>query len=288
VFTLTIPPNSSVEVDPDIRLIAVNTKEGEQYTRSWLHRLDWIRRCKDDDGPQTCDVDFGLALNTTVHDDGLYQVVDASHVVARGRQYELRRDAGAMMLLNPDDVQRAHAAFEDAKLARASFAAASATTTGAPVDPARSRMTVCDRIGPYVALLTTEKNERKFDAVRIVDGTGNKTCQDYADERNVIMSFDLRSYSIRDVAFARGTRSIVPTDNVPDHIYLQGDEPAVIYSLAWKPAKIRSMLCETLSKQRGQNIPPLSALADDRSISPVVQLAVGKKDGYANAEICRD
>ena len=44
--TLTIPANSEVEIDPELRLIAVNEKRGERYDKTWLYRVDWIRRCK--------------------------------------------------------------------------------------------------------------------------------------------------------------------------------------------------------------------------------------------------
>ena len=44
--TVTIPTNSDVETDPELRLIAVNEKRGEQYDKTWLYRVDWIRQCK--------------------------------------------------------------------------------------------------------------------------------------------------------------------------------------------------------------------------------------------------
>jgi hypothetical protein len=288
ISTLTIAPNSTVDFDSDLRLIAVNTKEGEQYRRSWLYRLDWVRRCKDDDSGQTCNVEFYLIVTGTVHDDGPYEVIDASHVKAHGRQYELRRDSDAVLLSELEDVRRARAAFDDAQLARASFVSASAAAARSPVDPSRFRAAVCDRVGPYVALLAGEKDEQRFDTVRIVDGKGSRTCEDYANEPNIIMSFDVHNYSIRSVAFARETRSIVPTDKVPDDIYLQGREDGVIYSLAWKPAKIRSMLCETLRKQAGNDVPSLVSLAHNRSISPDVRMAARRSDVHAQAEICKD
>ena len=43
VTLITIPGNSKIEVDPDLRLIVVNESVGNEYKKTWLFRLDWVR-----------------------------------------------------------------------------------------------------------------------------------------------------------------------------------------------------------------------------------------------------
>ena len=36
---VTIPGNSEIEIDPDLRLIVVNAMRGDQYDKTWLYRM---------------------------------------------------------------------------------------------------------------------------------------------------------------------------------------------------------------------------------------------------------
>src|SRR5262249_50534141 len=49
---LTVPPNSDVETDTDLRLVVVNTE-----SKTFLYRIDWIRRCQGNEGSAPCNVD---------------------------------------------------------------------------------------------------------------------------------------------------------------------------------------------------------------------------------------
>jgi hypothetical protein len=175
------------------------------------------------------------------------------------------------MLLNPEDAQLARNVLDSAN---------------SSADRSKKKV-VCDREGHYVALLAAEKKEGQFDTVRIIDvrTVGDRPCNDYADERRAIMTFDLRSYSIKRLAFARQASSIDRAD-VPDFIYLQSADSDVIYRLAWKPDKIRSMLCDILLKQNGNRVPSV----DDLPISVDVRAILSKvvKYAYAPAAICKD
>jgi hypothetical protein len=261
VFSLGIPPNSDLEIDPSLRLIVMNQKAGGTF----LYRLDWIRRCRHDNGSQTCDVDLGLDWVLTLHDKGPYHVVDSSHVKVnsshaggREQQYQLGRDYKATLLPR-----------RQAERARESFRA--------PVGKV-----VCDRRGPYVALLTAEKGGDEFDVLRILSVKGEGPCEDHAEDRTVLMTFDLRAYSIRNVAFAKEGSTIDPPDDVPDQIYLQSEEPNVVYSLAWKLATLRSKMCDIVRKQNGDRVPS----ANELPISVEVREALNKRDDYTPVEIC--
>ena len=68
-----------------------------------------------------------------------------------------------------------------------------------------SQRAVCDRRGPYVAVLTTDEGKpqnggRQFDVLRIFHQEKEKQCPEYASERS-IMSYDLQDYSIVNLAF---------------------------------------------------------------------------------------
>ena len=84
---VTIPANSEVETDPDLRLIAVNEKRGERYDKTWLYRVDWIRRCKGNETGSPCNVEFYPDADWSLHGNGPYRVLDSSHVVAGETQY---------------------------------------------------------------------------------------------------------------------------------------------------------------------------------------------------------
>ena len=65
---------------------------GDRYDKTWLYRMDWIRRCKGDEIESPCNVEFDVAADFSIHGNGPYRVVDSSHVAANETQYELRRD----------------------------------------------------------------------------------------------------------------------------------------------------------------------------------------------------
>ena len=152
--TLTIPTNSDVETDPELRLIAVNEKLGEQYDKTWLYRVHWIRQCKGN--ASQCNVEFRADADYSIHGNGPYRVVDSSHVAAHETQYELRRDYKPTLLSRQE---------------AASFVAPkTAASDGSPGDA--SQRAVCAPRGPYVAVLTTDEGRpqnrgRQFDVLRI-------------------------------------------------------------------------------------------------------------------------
>jgi hypothetical protein len=195
-------------------------------------------------------------------------------VAARGKQYELRRDQGTM-LLDPKDAERAREVLD---------------SVSSPADSPSHRGVVCDRLGAYVALLAAGEEGGEFDTVRILEAKENRPCEGYADQQKMIMSFDLGFYTIRKVAFARNISS---ADGVPDYLYLQSGERDVIYRLAWKPARIRSMLCDTLLRQNGNRVPPtdtdLPISLDVRAIlSKKAEELLSKNVKYAPEKICGD
>ena len=65
---------------------------GDEYDKTWLYRMDWIRRCKGDEIESPCNVEFRADADWSIHGNGPYRVVDSSHVAAHETQYELRRD----------------------------------------------------------------------------------------------------------------------------------------------------------------------------------------------------
>jgi len=240
LFTMTVAPNSDIETDTDLRLIAVNSKSGEQYGRTWLYRLDWIRQCRHDAGKEPCKVPFFSDWVPTIHPKGPYHVVDASHIRIGDQLYQLGRDSYKATVLTGDEAKRA----------REAFAANSAGT------PRSDDAAICDRRGPYVAVM-----KGSIGTLRILTVKGDRPCQDYADERTAIMTFDLRSYSIGGLAFAKKEASSTgAADDVPDHIYLQSGESDVVYSLVWKPETLRSTLCDAMRKQNGNRIPQFGEL----------------------------
>ena len=191
--TVTIPTNSEVVTDPELRLIAINEKRGEQYEKTWLYRVHWIRRCKDNKAGLPCDVEFYPDMDWSLHGNGPYRVLDSSHVIAGEKRYRLRRDYKPT-LLSPQDA----AAFTKPATAEGDKASGSGTPR-----------VLCDPRGAYVALLTTEegkrqKSGRQFDVLKIVPRKEKKQCADYASERS-IMSFDLGEYSIGSFAVPKGS-----------------------------------------------------------------------------------
>ena len=231
--TVTIPTNSEVLTDPELRLIAVNEKRGGQYEKTWLYRVDWIRKCKDNEAGSPCNVEFYPDMDWSLHGNGPYRVLDSSHVIAGEKRYRLRRDYKPT-LLGPQEA----AAFTKPAVAESDKVSGNGPST-----------VLCDPRGPYMALLTTEegkrqKSGRQFDVLKIVPRKEQKQCPDYVSERS-IMSFDLAEYSIGSFAIPKGS----PVPRIRDHIYLQGQEGGVVYELVWNPADIKSMLCEILHKQ---------------------------------------
>ena len=240
--TVVIPANSEVHTDPDLRLIAVNAMLGNQYYKTWLYRIDWIRRCRGDVIESPCNVEFSADVDFSLHGNGPYQVVDLSHVATNETQYRLRRDYKPTLLSRQE---------------AAKFVApkASATDVGSGGSMQRA---VCDRRGPYVAVLTTDEGTpqnggRQFDVLRIFHQEKEKQCAGYARERT-IMSYDLQDFSIVNLAFPEESGA----GGVPDNIYLQGREDGVVYSLVWNPKKIKAMLCAIVRRQNGGRVPPLT------------------------------
>jgi Novel STAND NTPase 1 len=270
--TVTIPANSQIETDPELRLVVANEKRGKQYDKTWLYRMDWIRKCKSNEIESPCDVAFTLDIAWSVHDNGPYRVVDSSHVIAANEmRYELRRDYGPMLLSRQE---------------AAKFVApkASASDVGSGGSMQRA---VCDRSGPYVAVLTTDEGKpqnggRQFDVLRIFHQEKEKQCAGYASERT-IMSYDLQDYSIVNLAFPEESRT--EAGGVPDNIYLRGREDGVVYSLVWNPKKIKAMLCEIVRKQNGDRVPPMTP--ENRYLSPKMKEALSAREDYMPSEICK-
>jgi hypothetical protein len=195
-----------------------------------IYRFHWIRRCSASALP--CLPEFAVDSVQTTHNNGPYKVIDSNRVMAKGKQYQLRRDQNPT-LLNPKEAKAALDLFRDKKV-------------------------TCDRHGPYIAVLTSGKDrpqlasakDEQFDQLKVFIGKSERPCTDYAREGWAIMSFDLGRYSIENAAFAgRGVLSTDTTDGVPDHVYLKSKEPGVVYRIIWNPAKIRSILCEILLGQ---------------------------------------
>ena len=267
---IIIPGNSEVHIDPDLRLIAVNAKRGEQYDKTWLYRMDWIRKCKGNEIKSPCNVEFLTDIAWSIHGDGPYQVVDSSHVVAaHEKRYELRRDYGPILLSRQE---------------AAKFVAPKATASDGGSGGSMQRA-VCVRRGPYVAVLTSDEDKpqsggRQFDVLRIFHQEKEKQCAGYASER-AIMSYDLQDYSIVNLAFPEESGA----GGVPDNIYLQGREDGVVYSLVWNPKKIKAMLCEIVRRQNGDRVPPLTP--ENRYLSPRMKEALSAKEDYMPSEICK-
>jgi hypothetical protein len=269
--TVTIPPNSDIDTDPELRLIAVNEKRGDQYEKTWLYRVDWLRRCKDNEIESPCNVDFYPEIDWSVHGNGPYRVLDSSHVVANETQYQVDRGYRPTLLSRQE---------------AASFVAPKTMASDGGSGNSTPRV-VCDRRGPYVALLMTDegkqqKGGRQFDVLRIVYQKTEKPCAAYASERG-IMSYDLQDYSIVNLAFPEGSRTVA--GGVPDNIYLQGQEDGVVYSLVWNPAKTKAMLCEIVRKQNGDQVPKMNAT--NPYLSPAMKEALNKNEEYMPKEICK-
>jgi hypothetical protein len=272
VTLITIPGNSKIEVDPDLRLIVVNESVGNEYKKTWLFRLDWVRACKDNEIESPCNVEFRADMAWSIHGDGPYQVVDSSHVTTNEMRYELRRDYKPTLLSGQE---------------AASFVAPKAPASDGGSGDASQRV-ACDRRGPYVAVLTTDegkpqKRGRQFDVLRIFHQEKEKQCAGYASERT-IMSYDLQDYSIVNLAFPRESQT--GADGVPDNIYLQGQEDGVVYSLVWNPAKIKAMMCGIVRKQNGDRVPQMTP-SENRYLSPKMKEALSNKEEYMPSEICK-
>src|SRR5262249_54174154 len=143
---LTVPPNSDVETDTDLRLVVVNTE-----SKTFLYRIDWIRRCQGNEGSAPCNVDFYPVYTLTIHPNGPYHVEDSSHVRHGGQLYQLSRDHTTTLLTGEENVH-----------AQEAFAAAS--DGGLSSD----KKLICDRRGPYVAVLAAQKERGPIDIVRIL------------------------------------------------------------------------------------------------------------------------
>jgi hypothetical protein len=272
VTLVTIPGNSEIDIDPDLRLIVVNAMRGDKYDKTWLYRMDWIRRCKGDETESPCNVEFRADADYSIHGNGPYRVVDSSHVAAHETQYELRRDYKPTLLSRQE---------------AASFVAPkTAASDGSPGDA--SQRAVCAPRGPYVAVLTTDEGRpqnrgRQFDVLRIFHQKKEKRCSEYASERS-IMSYDLQDYSIVNLAFPEESQT--GAGGVQDNIYLQGQEDGVVYSLVWNPMKIKAMLCDIVRKQNGDRIPQMSP-SENRYLSPRMKEALSNQEDYMPSEICK-
>ena len=267
---ITIPTNTKIAVDQDLRLIAVNESVGNAYRKTWLYRLDWIRKCKGNEIESPCNVEFLADIAWSIHGDGPYQVVDSSHVAAHETQYELRRDYKPTLLSRQE---------------AAKFVAPKATASDGGSGGSMQRP-ICVRRSPYVAVLTADegkpqKGGRQFDLLRIFHEEKEKQCPEgYATER-AIMSYDLQDYSIVNLAFPEESAA----GGVPDNIYLQGREEGVVYSLVWNPKKIRAMLCAIVHKQNDDRVPPMTP--ENRYLSPQMKKALSNKEEYMPSEICK-
>jgi hypothetical protein len=268
MYTLGIAPNTDVKVDADLSLIVVNSKT---EPKTWLYRFDWVRLCRQDELPknqvsQTCVVDFVPIVTWTVHSNGPYEVVDSSRVRAGGIEYQLRRDYGP----RPLNAMEAEVAREELGGGKS------------PVDRSRDKIPGCDELSGYGAVLAAEKVAGKYDTLRIFDVTADRRCEDYPVRAKEIMRFDLGSYSIRRVAFAR---KLSPIKDVPDFIYLQSQEQDVIYKLVWNPTAVRSLLCDTLRNQNDGGVPLPDALPISIDVKAMLSNDAGIND--LSAEICK-
>jgi len=267
---IIIPGNTKIAADQDLRLIAVNESVGNAYRKTWLYRLDWIRKCKGNEIESPCNVEFLADIAWSIHGDGPYRVVDSSHVAAHETQYELRRDYKPTLLSRQE---------------AAKFVAPKATASDGGSGGSMQRP-ICVRRSPYVAVLTADegkpqKGGRQFDLLRIFHEEKEKQCPEgYATER-AIMSYDLQDYSIVNLAFPEESAA----GGVPDNIYLQGREEGVVYSLVWNPKKIRAMLCAIVHKQNDDRVPPMTP--ENRYLSPQMKKALSDKEEYMPSEICK-
>jgi Novel STAND NTPase 1 len=269
---ITIPGNSEIAVDQDLRLIAVNAMRGDQYDKTWLYRLDWIRRCRGDELESPCNVEFRPDADFSIHGNGPYRVVDSSHVATNEMRYALRRDYKPMLLSRQE---------------AASFVASKATASDGGSGDSTQR-TVCAWRGPYVAVLTTDEGKpqnggRQFDVLRIFRQEKEKQCRGFASERS-IMSYDLQDYTIVNLAFPEESQT--GAGGVRDNIYLLGQEDGVVYSLVWNPMKIKAMLCDIVRKQNGDRIPQMSP-SENRYLSPRMKEALSNQEDYMPSEICK-
>jgi hypothetical protein len=272
VITVTIPGNSDIDTDPELRLIAVNEKSGNQYNKTWLYRVNWIRQCKGNEIESPCTVGFRADTDFSIHGNGPYQVLDSSHVVAQETQYELRRDNKPTLLSRRE--------------AASLVAPKTAASDGGSGDA--SPRIVCNPRGPYVVVLTTDEGRpqnrgRQFDILKIFHRKKEKQCSEYASERS-IMSYDLQDYSIVNLVFPQGSQT--GAGGVQDNIYLQGQENGVVYSLVWNPTKIKAMLCGIVRKQNGGRIPQMTP-SENRYLSASMKEALSKKEDYMPREICK-
>ena len=216
-----------------------------------------------------CNVEFRPDADFSIHGNGPYRVVDSSHVAAHETQYELRRDHKPTLLSRQE---------------AAKFVAPKATRSDGG-SGGSMQTAICDRRGPYVAVLTADEGKpqsggRQFDVLRIFHQEKEKQCAGYASERT-IMSYDLRDYSIVNLAFPEESGA----GGVPDNIYLQGREDGVVYSLVWNPTKIKAMLCAIVRRQNGDRVPPLTP--ENRYLSPQMKEALSAKEDYMPSEICK-
>ena len=228
--TLTIPTNSDVETDPELRLIAVNEKLGERYDKTWLYRVHWIRQCKGN--ASQCNV--GSIRNLTGRFMARVRIeywIRPAWSLGK-RNIELRRDYKPT-LLSPQEA----AAFTKAATRQSDEASGDGTPS-------------CETHGSLCGAFDNRRGEasKKWPSIRrpqdLPSERKKRQCPDYASERS-IMNFDLGEYSIGSFAVPKGS----PTNGGQDHIYLQGQEDGVVYRLIWNPADIKSMLCEILRKQ---------------------------------------
>jgi hypothetical protein len=269
--TLTIPGNSNVDTDPELRLIAVNVMLGEQYDKTLLYRVDWIRGCKRNEIASPCNVAFYPEMDWSIHANGPYRVLDSSHVIAKETQYQVHRGYKPTLLSRQE---------------AASFVAPQTASDGGSGNS--TQRAVCTRRGPYVAVLTTDEGKsqsggRQFDVLRIFHEEKEKQCAGgYASERTII-SYDLQDYSIVNLAFPEESQT--GAGGVPDNIYLQGQEDGVVYSLVWNPTKIKAMLCGIVRRQNGDRVPPMTP--ENRHLSPKMKEALSNHEEYMPSEICR-
>ena len=143
----------------------MNELRGDQYDKTWLYRLDWIRRCKAMRSNHRAMSSSMPHADFSIHGNGPYQVVDSSHVAAHETQYELRRDYKPTLLSRQE---------------AAKFVAPKATASDGGSGGSMQRA-ICARRGPYVAVLTADEGKpqnggRQFDVLRIFHEEKEKQC----------------------------------------------------------------------------------------------------------------
>ena len=184
---------AKIEIDPDLRLIAVNEMRRRRgMTRPGCIACDWIRQCKGNEIESPCNVEFHADVDWSIHGNGPYRVVDSSHVAAHETQYELRRDYKPTLLSRQE---------------AAKFVAPKATASDGGSGDATQRP-FASGAGPYVAVLTTDegkpqKGGRQFDVLRIFHRKERKTVPRSMRVSARIMSYDLQDYSIVNLAFPK-------------------------------------------------------------------------------------